>query len=96
MASGWDCWLSLEPDGQQVPALSLTFTNPKVTRICPQTWLQWDSAASPECWARLGVPGGGTAGVPPRDGDSDVKAKLGFLLFFFLFLFLLMIVFTVT
>lgn len=96
MASGWDLWVSLEPDGQQVPDLSLAFANPKVTGICPA-----DPAPPGHCsfprsaGARLGSHGDGTAGLPPRDGDSDVKAKFGFFPFFS-FLFLMMIIFTVT
>lgn len=95
VASGWDLWVSLEPDGQQVPALSLAFANPKVTGICPA-----DPAPAGLCrfprsaGAGLGVPRGWHCWVPPRDGDSDVKARFSFFLFFFPFL--MMIIFTVT
>lgn len=76
MASGWDLWVPLEPDGQQVPALSLPFPNPRAESV------QGDPAASPECW---GSHGDGTAGVPPGDGDRNSKAKFGFFLFFLSF-----------
>lgn len=93
MASGWDLWVSLEPDGQQVPALSLTFPNPKVTRVCPSSGgtLQHPGVLGPG----RGAHRDGTAGVPPRDGDRALKAKFGFFLFF-PFPFVMMMIFTVT
>lgn len=65
VAPGWDLWVSLEPDGHQVPALSLTFPNPKVTRMCPSSGgiLQlppgcWGQARGPTGMALLGCPQG--------------------------------------
>lgn len=91
---------SLPPARGSAVALS----SPRGAGIPPQTRLRRAlGAALPgpaRCrFARGAGPGGGMpgargdaeAGVSPRDGGSDVKAKYGFFLFFFL-----IIVFTVT
>lgn len=85
VALGWDLWGSLEPDGQQMLCPSPLQT-PKRAESVPQSWLQGDTAAPPQCWGQAGGPTGvALLGCPQGMGRVTLKPSLAFSCFFLSF-----------